>query len=283
MSDETMRELERRARTGDPDAARALSLARERVRAGVAAKPLSKLKKAQREAVTAAVAAVAADDLARLRELLPGLVEHAVLDHPGAVVGTGPLVHYALAQRRSSAARLLLEAGADIEAPDFRKGTPLMRAICFCPDLVTFVLDLGADVHARSTYRQTALHFAAGGSTRAIELLLDRGADVDAQDSSGRTPLHVAASGAYLEEVRLLLARGADPDARWGGERLTPLEHLTLVMQDPSAKWGAVPLERRQDVEATLACLRSAGASRRPGPGATGPATGSTSPPLPPP
>ena len=259
MSDEALRALERRAAAGDREAAQALGRARARAGAKVApaAKPVSKLRKAQREALLAAIAAVDADDPARLEGLLPALVEQGVLDHPGAVAGTGPLLHHALIHRRDELARLLLIAGADIEAPDLRKRTPLMRA-AHSEALVWLLLDLGADVRARDTYRGTALHFAAGGADLAvIGALLDQGADVNAADSSGRTPLHEAAACAYLAGVRLLLERGADPDARWGGERLTPLAQLELMVQDRSGRWGTVPPARAHEVEATLACLRA--------------------------
>ncbi len=258
MSDERLRELERRARGGDARAVR--MLARARVRAGLQAstptKPPSKLKKAQRDLLSAAVAAITADEVPRLEALLPALIEQGLLDHGSAVTGTGPLLHHALEQGREGIARVLLDGGADVEARDLRKRTPLMRARS--DELLALCLELEADVHARSTYQETALHFAVGESTRALSLLLDHGADPNAQDSSGRTPLHNAAIGAHVEAVRVLLARGADAALRTRGDPpLTPLEYLQGRLKDPAHWGGPVPSARLPDVERTLATLRA--------------------------
>lgn len=62
------------------------------------------------------------------------------------------------------------------------------------------------------------------GHTALVELLLDSGAEVG---SASRNPLNVqpinsAVAGQHLEITRLLLAHGADPNARQG-ENITPL------------------------------------------------------------
>jgi ankyrin repeat protein len=66
----------------------------------------------------------------------------------------------------------------------------------------------------------TALHLAAfWGGTPAARLLLARGADVDARGRGWMTgtPLHSAAAGRHAGVVAVLLATGADPDARQAG------------------------------------------------------------------
>lgn len=63
----------------------------------------------------------------------------------------------------------------------------------------------------------TALHFAAFfGRHEAAELLLARGADVDARGTGWMigTPLHSASAGSHTEAMRVLLEAGADPNAR---------------------------------------------------------------------
>jgi uncharacterized protein len=56
------------------------------------------------------------------------------------------------------------------------------------------------------------LHYAATGpAPRAVELLLGRGAAVDARSPNASTPLMMAARYGDEENVRLLLAKGADP------------------------------------------------------------------------
>jgi ankyrin repeat protein len=63
----------------------------------------------------------------------------------------------------------------------------------------------------------TALHFASFfGRYEAAELLLARGADVDARGTGWMTgtALHSAASAGHTEAMRVLLEAGADPNAR---------------------------------------------------------------------
>ena len=64
------------------------------------------------------------------------------------------------------------------------------------------------------------LHAAAGkGDIAAVAALLARGVDVDAANDRWVTPLYIAAQHAYLELVKFLLERGANPDVKdleWG-------------------------------------------------------------------
>jgi ankyrin repeat protein len=71
----------------------------------------------------------------------------------------------------------------------------------------------------------TALHFAAHfGSTSAMTALLDAGANIEAVTKNflSNMPIHAAAAGGRFEACRLLLRRGADPDAKQHGG-YTPL------------------------------------------------------------
>ena len=71
-----------------------------------------------------------------------------------------------------------------------------------------------------STDGFTPLHLAAFfGQPAVVALLLERGADVGAvaRNPMQVQPLHSAVAGRDLESVRLLLAAGADPDARQHG------------------------------------------------------------------
>jgi len=58
------------------------------------------------------------------------------------------------------------------------------------------------------------LSAAAGGQARRVEMLLAAGANPEAKDNAGRTPLMLAAQHGHAEIVRLLLSKGAEADAR---------------------------------------------------------------------
>ena len=74
-----------------------------------------------------------------------------------------------------------------------------------------------ARVGLRGAGGQTALAFAAyQGFPEIVKLLLDRGAVPDAKDDSGRTPLMQAAWNGHAEVAELLLDRGAGIDAQDG-------------------------------------------------------------------
>ncbi len=61
----------------------------------------------------------------------------------------------------------------------------------------------------------TPLHYAASGpNPRIVELLLAKGAEIDARSPNGSTPLMMAARYGSEESVRLLLQRGADTKPR---------------------------------------------------------------------
>ncbi len=105
--------------------------------------------------------------------------------------------------------------GLDVNRRDRRGATLLMHAAAFgSPEAMKLLLDAGADVNAKSQLEATALIWGAADPAK-VRLLVDRGADVNARSKLGRTPLMSAAAIAGASEtVRLLLAKGADPQAK---------------------------------------------------------------------
>jgi ankyrin repeat protein len=96
--------------------------------------------------------------------------------------------------------------------------TPLGLAAFFQQrQVVAFLLEAGADPNLASgnAMRVRPLHSAAAGGpdVEIVRLLLDAGAEVDARQRHGFTALHSAAQNGVLDQVQILLERGADPAA----------------------------------------------------------------------
>lgn len=103
------------------------------------------------------------------------------------------------------------------------------------------LLELGADAnygdHAGFPSLIAALSCQDRRDRYAIlELLLRFGADVQQRGHNDYTPLHYAAGLEDIPAMELLIAHGADPDARTRiDERATPLEESELLGLDRAA------------------------------------------------
>ena len=161
------------------------------------------------EVASALVAAVHSGDLKALRQLVeeePGLASsrlggaaggrtplHVVTDWPG-FFPNGP-----------AAARLLIDAGADVDAR-------------------------GDDEHG-----ETPLHWAASSDDDAVAaVLIDAGAKVDMPDGSIGTPLANAVGYGCWNVARLLVARGATVDRLWEAAALGLLDRLEELVAEES-------------------------------------------------
>ena len=95
---------------------------------------------------------------------------------------------------------------------------PLGLAIFFGNrELAKVLVDEGADVNTPSANAQKVapLHAAAAVcDLEMMRILLDRGADPDARQQMGYTPLHTAASRGDIEMAKLLLSYGGTRDTR---------------------------------------------------------------------
>jgi ankyrin repeat protein len=112
--------------------------------------------------------------------------------------------------------RALLLAQAKFVATVFANGWTPLHAAAFGGNTLAarLLLDAGADVDARARNRfaNTPLQVALLTRSREVaRLLLSRGAAVNATQNEGVTALHEAAQSGDVEMIRALLAAGADP------------------------------------------------------------------------
>ena len=89
-------------------------------------------------------------------------------------------------------------------------------------------LDAGVDVNASNFAGWTPLHRAAiKGHTQIIQLLIANGADVNAKhDAFGTTPLHYAAEEGHKKIAELLITKGANVNLLDRFKK-TPLDYAT--------------------------------------------------------
>lgn len=126
-------------------------------------------------------------------------------------------------------AELLIDRGAEVNAPDDTHHTPLhLASMAANMQIAKLLIDAGADVNARTrrsgeTALFSATHGAAQGGTRSYlnltKLLIARGADVNVKlKSDGETALHQVSrsySEKHASEVcALLIANGAHVNER---------------------------------------------------------------------
>ena len=231
------------SRTGDADAVRALLAA--------GADPHA-TERAHRQ--TALMWAVAQQHAEVVRLLLEAgaRVDDRSLSYPQVVSSSGnadpsgvfevqqggytPLL-FAARQGDLASARLLVEAGAGVDAAAASGTTPLVVAAhSGHGELAAYLLDAGADPDAAGA-GYSALHAAVLRGDRAlVAALLDHGADPDTVLTRGSPARRVSAdwrlphrmigatpfwTAAWFREpdiMRLLAAHGADPQASVGGE-----------------------------------------------------------------
>ncbi|MBE9045074.1 ankyrin repeat domain-containing protein [Pleurocapsales cyanobacterium LEGE 10410] len=131
-------------------------------------------------------------------------------------------LHIAVMENKYETAKLLIEYGADVNAPDISEKTPLFYAISNMSsnkygayfarkkrkndlEIIKLLIDRGADINYKNhSLLDYALRYDL---TDAAQILIDRGADVNARQINGRTPIF---GNHNLNIVEILIANGAE-------------------------------------------------------------------------
>lgn len=137
----------------------------------------------------------------------------------------------------------------DFECDDRSESVPLHFAVEYgAADLARMLLDAGASVDARNFVGETPLHFAAKKNHADLaRMLLDAGAVVDAKDDEGKTPLHKACESGNVAVAGALIEAGANMYARNRYGTTIPLD-LAFRREDNIIKMVQVFIAAGYDV-----------------------------------
>ncbi|KAI0574012.1 multiple ankyrin repeats single kh domain protein [Pyrenophora tritici-repentis] len=127
-------------------------------------------------------------------------------------------LYYAALLGLSTVTRLLLDAGADVNAQGGEYGNALQAALLEGDEqVVKTLLDKGADVNAQGgLYGNALLAASYGGHEQVVKTLLDKGAEVNAQGGLYGNALQAASAGGHEQVVKTLLDKGAEVNAQGG-------------------------------------------------------------------
>lgn len=158
-------------------------------------------------------------------------------------------LHSAARFGASSAARFLVEQGADLNVKDESGNTPLHLASIFRHDeIIDLLIQHNADINMLNAQGQAPLSLASlYGNPESIELLLAGGAKINIRDADGNTPLHIAVLYRHPENLEEILKVNPDLDAI-NTEGYTPLH---LAVRRPDNK-KAIELLLQQGADLTI-------------------------------
>lgn len=155
-----------------------------------------------------------------LLEMVKRYVANGIDVNTKSEAGHTPLYH---CTDDSTLIKFLVEHGADLNAQDSWKQTPLLSGIaylCYERENVKYMLENGADPSIPDELNTTCVHWAAHhGDLELIKLFLNHEkhkVDLNAKDSEGETPLHwvLKSTTASIPILELLLENGADINAK---------------------------------------------------------------------
>ena len=147
-----------------------------------------------------------ADKTANIRDLLQGSADCNTRNAEGAT-----LLIQAAEIGNLELVKMLIEAGADVNATDPQGWTALMKALYNhdldrgFPEIVSALIDAGADIEIQIGYGIRPLMLAAGyGEAGVVDVLLKAGVDIRAKNEGGRTALMMVKDKDYVEVINQL-------------------------------------------------------------------------------
>ncbi|MCC6220461.1 MAG: ankyrin repeat domain-containing protein [Deltaproteobacteria bacterium] len=151
-----------------------------------------------------------------LQDVLDVYADRRIFNDPAITVHSrdclgDTLLHAACESDDLESVRILVNAGADVNALGEWELTPLIVAVRYgsSSELVEYLIEEGASIEVRDFDDDTPLHIAARRGVEHVRLILDAGADVNSRGDMGMTALHAAVDYTNDSMVALLVSRGA--------------------------------------------------------------------------
>jgi len=151
-------------------------------------------------------------------------------------------LHSAVVTDDLEAIRQHIKAGSDLNVLEpTRASSPLITAAALNKtEAAKILIDAGADLNYKNIDGSTALHTAAAfGKTEAAKILINAGADLNEKNNLGSTALHTAAFLCHVEIVEALLEKGADKTIK-NKDGKTVFEIVELPFEDVKGIYDAV-------------------------------------------
>ncbi len=151
-------------------------------------------------------------------------------------------LHSAVVTDDFDAIRQHIQAGSDLNVLEpSRSSSPLITAAAMNKtEAAKMLIDAGADLNYRNADGSTALHTAIVFDHRDLaNTLIDEGADLNIKNNLGSTPLHTAAFFCRTAIVETLLAKGADKSIK-NADGKTALESVAAPFNKVKGIYDAI-------------------------------------------